>query len=238
MVVWVVVAQLMFAGLVEKAFLRRKAWLGQYLEVTSPWHRRLRAGVLIVAWNQLLSLILAPVLLITLRRLDSVELLFLLLTSGAFAICYRWFTQRLKGHVIAEYLPAVTRQLTLLPTSGLLTVTLMMVAIWQPQPYLINIPWINGLRDYLADLPSHTMLGALERISAVFEYSGFWLMQNALHSLSVSSYVAILGWIAMLLLQGTLAWSYIRLLVGIATVLGYIFTETRQAHGLSQSRED
>lgn len=120
-VVWVIVAQLMFAGLVEKAFLQRKAWLGQYLEAASPWHRMLRAGVLIIVWNQLLSLTLAPVLLNTLRRLDSMELLFLLLTSGAFAICYHWFNQRLKGHVITDHLPAVTRQLTVLPTSGLLT---------------------------------------------------------------------------------------------------------------------
>lgn len=235
---WIVVAQFIFAGLVEKAYLRRRAWLGQYLEVTSPWHQRLRAGMLVIAWNQLLGFILAPLLLVSLRRLTGMDWPILLLASGTFFLCHHWLNGRLKGHVIADYQPAVTRQLSVLPVVGLLTLALALVPLWRDQPYLVNLSWETAIREHLLAMSGQTMLGASERIAASVELSGFWLMQNAINSLAVSSYVAVLGWGLLLLAQGTLAWPYIRLLAGVATVNGFILKYFHYEQTLRKSTED
>lgn len=232
---WIVVAQFIFAGLVEKAYLRRRAWLGQYLEVTSPWHQRLRAGVLVIVWNQLLGCILAPLLLVSLRRLAGADWPILLLASGMFILCHHWLNGRLKGHVIADYLPAVTRQLTVLPVAGLLTLALALTPLWRDQPYLVNLPWEAAIREHLPAMSGQSMLGALERIAASVELSGFWLMQNALNTLAVSSYVAVLGWGVLLLIQGTLAWPYLRLLAGVATVNGFTWKDFHYKQTLRKS---
>ncbi|MCL5426562.1 MAG: hypothetical protein M1154_13240 [Gammaproteobacteria bacterium] len=234
---WLIVAQFIFSGLVERAYLRRRAWLGQYLEVTSSWHRRLRAGLLAIAWSQVLGIVLAPLLLVSLRRLSDTDWLILLLALGAFILCHHWLTGRLKGHVIADYLPAITRQLTVLPVACLLTFMLTLVALWRPQPYLVNIPWERAIREHLPAMSEQSMLGAFERIAASFELSGFWLMQNALDSLAVSSYVAVLGWVALLLMQGTLAWSFIRLLTGVAVFRGRLLTDPRHKKVLLRPKQ-
>ncbi|WP_206478162.1 hypothetical protein [Halomonas sp. KRD171] len=235
---WIVVAQFIFAGLVEKAYLRRQTWLGQYLKVNSPWHQRLRAGVLIIAWNQLVGFILAPLLLVSLRRLTGADWPILLLASGTFVLCHYWLNNQLQGHVIDNYLPAVTRQLTVLPVAGLLTLVLALVPLWRDQPYMINIPWETAIREHLPAISGQSMLAGFERISASYKLSGFWLMQNASNNFGMSSKVTVLGWGVLLLVQGTLAWPYIRLLTGVATVQGFILTDSQHKRALSKSAED
>lgn len=235
---WIVVAQFIFAGLVEKAYLRRQTWLGQYLKVTSPWHQRLRAGMLIIAWNQLLGFILAPLLLVSLRRLASADWPILLLASGTFILCHYWLNSQLKGHVIDNYLPAVTRQLTVLPVAGLLTLILALVPLWRDQPYMINIPWKTAISEHLPAISGQSMLAGFERISASYKLSGFWLMQNASNGLGMSSKFTILGWSVVLLIQGSMAWPYIRLMAGVATVDGLILTDSQYKQTLSKSAKD
>lgn len=228
MPVWVVVGQLIFAGLIEAARLRRRAWLGQYLETVSPWHRLVQGGVIMVIWYQLLAFALALILVVSLRQLAATDWPLLWVASGLFIAFERWLRSRLNGHVIAEYLPAVTRQLSVLPVAGLLTILLALAALWRPQPYLVGVPWEVSLRDNLVVGAGQTLLGALERIASGLEISGFWVIQNALDSLDVSSSIAVLGWGVLLLMQGTLAWSFVRLMAGMAVLQHYFCVYTNQ----------
>lgn len=213
--VWIAVTQLIFAGSLEAAKLQRRAWLGQYLKATSPWHLWLSGGVVMVIWHQLLGAAMALVLLVSLRRLAATDWLLLLLALGLFIVYRSWLQNRLEKHVITDYLAAVTRRLAVPPVAVLLTLGLALSALWRPQPYMVSIPWEVALRDYLVTGSGQTLLGALERLASALELTGFWAMQNALNNLDVSSSVAILGWGLLLLMQGVLSWSFIRLLAGI-----------------------
>ncbi|WP_416137294.1 hypothetical protein ACM26W_12370 [Halomonas sp. HK25] len=78
---WILATQLIAAGSLEAARLRRRAWLGQYLRDGSPWHHRLRDGVVMLARHQLFGALLALVLVVT--------LLLVLLEGG-----HRWLESR------------------------------------------------------------------------------------------------------------------------------------------------
>lgn len=224
---WVVVAQLIFAGSLEAARLQRRAWLGQYLRMASPLHRWLRGGAVMMIWHQLLGFALALALLVSLRQLDSTDWPLLLLALGLFIASGRWLRKRLDKHVISDFLPAVTRKLSVPPVASLLALGLMLMALWRPQPNLINVRWETALRDHVVAGAGQTLLGAMERMASALELTGLWAMQNAMVSLDVNGPVAILGWGILLLMQGAFAWSFVRLMAGVTTLSHRLLGDSR-----------
>jgi len=63
---WVMSGWLIFASSLEAARLRRRAWLDQYLLVSSPWHTRWRGGWLMSLWHLVLAALLALFMLVRL----------------------------------------------------------------------------------------------------------------------------------------------------------------------------
>ena len=211
--VWVIAAQLIAAGSVEAARLRRRAWLGQYLRDDSPWHRRLRGGVLMLIRHQLLGACLALLLVVKLRLLAPVYWAPLLVGAVGVVALRHLLCRRLARHVIAESLPAVARRLAVWPTASLLTLALVVLALWRPQPYLVGLSWEAAL---IRHVPSggDSLLALAERLAEAVVLTQYWAMQNAAEHAALGEGLALLGWMLLLLTQSAFAWAYVRLLVG------------------------
>ncbi|MCG6656625.1 hypothetical protein HOP52_02400 [Halomonas campisalis] len=211
--IWIVTAQLIAAGGFEAARLRRRAWLGQYLRDDSPWHRWLRGGLLMLIRHQLLGACLALLLLVKLRLLAPVYWAPLLVGVVGLVVLRYVLQRRLARHVIAEYLPAVTRRLVVWPAASLLILALVVQALWRPQPYLVGLGWEQAL---VRHVPSggDSLLALCERLAEAVTLTQYWAMQNAAEHASLGEGLALLGWVLLLLTQSAFGWAYVRLLVG------------------------
>lgn len=212
-IAWVIVAQLVFAGSFEAARLRRRAWLGQYLQSSSQWSRWLRGGVLMVLWHQLASAVLAAVLLVSLRLTGLLEMTLLLVGAGVCWGSVRWARKRLVRHIISGYLSAVTRRLLFVPVSATVAFGLIVASLARSQPYLVGMELGLALQEHIASR-GQTLLGMLERSASALELASFWAVQNALNDLGVAGWAAVLGWAGVFAIQGVLAMSFVRLLLG------------------------
>lgn len=219
---WMATAQVVFVGALESARLRRHAWLRQYIKRESPWHRLLGGGVFMAVRVQLVSILLALVLLVGLRRLHAVDMALLVLATGLFGECQRRLSARLGPHIIEAYRPALMRRFSVLCVAVLLSLGLMLSRLWQPQPYLVDTAWQLAVQAHTPANAGQTLLGSLERLASAFELTGFWLMQNTLARFELNHSVAVLAWAILLLMQATLAWSFARWLAGVAALRHYI----------------
>lgn len=212
--VWVLATQLIVAGSLEAARLRRRAWLEQYLRDDSPWHGWLRGGVMMVARHQLLGALLALVLLVKLRLVAPALWPVLLAGVPGLVVAQNLLRRRLARHVIAEHLPAVTRRLVVVPAAGLLALVLVVAVFWLPQPWLVGLGWEEAIARHFPEASGGAVLGFFEQLAIVAEISQHWSMQNAVERFRLATPVALLGWLLLLLIQSTFAWAYVRLLVG------------------------
>ncbi|QOR40612.1 hypothetical protein HNO52_20340 [Billgrantia diversa] len=212
---WAVAGQLIFAGSFEAARLRRSAWLGQYLRESSPWHSRLRGGLLMVLSHQLLGLLLALLLLVQLRLLSSVAWPALLLAALALGWLQASLRRRMARHVVAAYIPSLTRRLLVWPVGGLLALLLMLMALWLPQPYLIGLAWEEALVRHVSTSAGGTLLGFFERLAQALELTQYWAMQNAVTRTGVDELMVLIGWLVLMLSQSAFAWACVKLLVGV-----------------------
>lgn len=225
---WVLATQLIAAGSLEAARLRRRAWLGQYLRDGSPWHHRLRGGVVMVVRHQLLAALLALVLLVKLRGLPLIAWPLLLAGVVGVALVRGWLCRRLSPHVVEARLLAVTRRLLVAPVAGLLALSLVAMTLWLPQPWLVGLGWEAALLRHLPTGEGDSLLALFERLAAAIEITRAWAMQNAEAQLSLGAPLALLGWLVMLLTQGAIAWAFVRLLVGADVLRGEKATERRR----------
>ncbi|MFG6158179.1 hypothetical protein ACGTNG_05185 [Halomonas sp. 1390] len=212
--VWILATQLIVAGSLEAARLRRRAWLGQYLRDDSPWRRWLQGGALMVLRHQLVGALLALVLLVDLRLLALTEWPLLLAALPLLVVSRNGLRRRLSRHVVAEHLPAVTRRLVTLPIAALLALAMVLAALWLPQPWLVGLGWEEAIARHLSAGESGGLLGFFERLAASAELLRQWAMQNTVERFHLATPVAVLGWLVLLLTQGAVAWAYVRLLVG------------------------
>ncbi|MCL7940819.1 hypothetical protein M8009_11015 [Halomonas sp. ATCH28] len=212
--VWVLATQLIVAGSLEAARLKRRAWLEQYLRDDSPWHGWLRGGVMMVVRHEVLGALLALVLLVKLRLLALALWPVLLAGVPGLVVAQQQLCRRLACHVIAEHLSAVTRRLVVIPAATLLTLVLVVAAFWLPQPWLVGLGWEEAIVRHFPDTSGGAVLGFFERLGAIAEITQHWSMQNAVERFQLATPVAILGWLLLLLIQSTFAWAYVRLLVG------------------------
>ncbi|MGQ4877840.1 hypothetical protein ACOJCM_04620 [Billgrantia sp. LNSP4103-1] len=215
---WFVTAQLIFLGSLEAARLRRRAWLGQYLLVTSPWHRWLRGGVLMVIRHQLLALLLALLLLVKLRLLTLAHWPVLLAATLALVLLQEAIRRRLERHVVAPYVAALARRLLVWPAGFVLALLLVIAALWLTQPYLVGLGWEEALLRHTSTAAGDSLLGLLERLAQALELTQYWAMQNALAQGRFGYGLALFGWCLLLFTQSAIAWAFVRLMIGADTL--------------------
>ncbi len=211
---WVLATQLIAAGSLEAARLRRRVWLEQYLRDDSPWYGWLRGGTMMVVRHQFMGALLALVLLVKLRLLSPVLWPLLLLVVPGLVVAQRLLRRNLARHVLAPHLSAVTRRLVVVPAAVMLTLLLVVAALWLPQPWLVGLGWEEAIARHLPDASRGAVLGFFERLATLAEITQHWSMQNAVERFRLATPVAMLGWLLLLLIQSTFAWAYVRLLVG------------------------
>ncbi|WP_339799194.1 hypothetical protein [uncultured Marinobacter sp.] len=216
--VWVVCWQLVFTGVFEASRLRRRAWLGQYLKPESPWSHWLRGGILMFVLAQAGSALLALVLVVRLRQLVWSEglalLMGLVVFLGLLVVLRRW----LAGHVLADYVNPVCRRLLVYPVSLVLTLALVLISYWRPQPWYVGLSWNEAVAQGAANVHGDSLLAALQRSAQALEITQLWGMQNVSESLVAGSLLIALGWSLLLIMQAAFAWSFVRLLTGTHTL--------------------
>lgn len=215
---WIVSAQLIFAGSFEAARLRRRAWLGQYLLTASPWHRWLRGGVLMALGHQLTATVLSLLLLVKLRLVPSVYWLILCTAIVLLVVSQKAIRRRVRRHVVADFVSALSRRLVIWPAGLLLMLLLVLTALWLPQPYLVGLGWEESLIRHISTAAGDSLLGMLERLGQALELTQYWAMQNALEWSGFGQGLALLGWLLLLLTHSAFAWAFIRVLIGADTL--------------------
>ncbi|WP_235014249.1 hypothetical protein [Billgrantia desiderata] len=228
---WVIAAQLIFVGSFEAARLRRRAWLGQYLDSASPWHRWVRGGLLMALWHQGLAILLALLLLVKLRLLPPVYWPVLLLSLVTLVLVQQLLRRQLQRHVIDEYVAALVRRLLVWPAGTLLALLLVLTALWLPQPYLVGLGWEEAVIRHTSTTAGGGLLGAFERFGQALELTQYWAMQNALERHGLGQGLAVFGWFLLLLSQSAFAWAVVRLTVGadaLRDTLGHLRNAERK----------
>lgn len=215
---WLLVSQLIFAGSLEAARLKRRAWLGQYLYRGSSWHRRLRGGVPMIIGHQLLGIALGLVLLVKLRLLSPWLWPVLGIAAIGLLGLRVWLRGRLGKHVLADCLGAVTRRLAVPLVAIPLALAVALIDMTLPQPWMVGLGWQDAMLRHLPTDGADTLLGTIERLARLAELTQQWALQNTLGSVSSGGPMVLLGWSLALLMQAAFAWAFVRLLVGASAL--------------------
>ena len=217
---WGLVAWLIFTGCLESARLRRATWLGQYLLESSPWHRLLRGGVLMVGWNLLLAIGLGLLMLVKLSLLPAALWAVLLLAMPLLAWLTVFMHQRLQAHVKPSALAALGRRLLVPVATVALMLGYLLLALALSQPDMIGLPWDRAMAVNL-DTEQRALMrfGVLERLYQLLDLTLMWALQNTLGDVETGGLLAILGWSLLLLTTATFLWAWVRVLVGSDALL-------------------
>ena len=213
---WVMSGWLIFASSLEAARLRRRAWLDQYLLVSSPWHTRWRGGWLMSLWHLVLAALLALFMLVKLLWLSPWLWVVLAVHLPLLWILGKLLRRRLQGHVKAPLLGPLMRRL-LVPLGGLvLLIGYLLATLYISQPNMQGMSWTDAVVAYLpGSRSSLTLLATAERAHHLLELTVQWAMQNALGDVDNSGLLGLFAWSLLVVSGAAFIWAWLRLLTGI-----------------------
>lgn len=184
---------------------KRQVWLAQYLQHESPVIQRLQVGWLGVISQLLISLLLATLLLVQLLLISS----WLFLALATSLLLLPLLEKILKDQVAAIIQPAYRQRLfcrwLVLANSLLVTLVLMLVFIYQPQPWLVGVSWSQAMAEHLDVSRSAELLGFLERSLQLVDLTQKWALQNFVGNLEQSGLAGLLAWLLLAGVMGSLA---------------------------------
>lgn len=217
---WAMAGWLIFASTLETARLRRRVWLEQYLLPASVWHRWLRGGLLMGIWHMLVSALLALFMLVNLWQLDAALWLLLAAHLPLLWLSNNYLARRLGGHIQARFVAALQRRL-LVPLNALvLLLAYVLISLLLSQPDMRGMNWADAITVHMQASESRMPLLAFsDRARQILELTMQWAMQNTWGDADQSGLLGLLAWSLLLLAGGAFIWAWIRMQVGIATLL-------------------
>jgi hypothetical protein len=212
---WALAVALVFSGSIEAARLRRRAWLGQYLQAGSPWNHLLRGGVLMVSRHLLLALVLANLMLVKLLIMNPWLWLVLLLNLPLLDGLTAGVRARLQRHAKPEVVRPLARRIIVPVNVSLLLLVYLLLSLNLSQPNLVGQSWLGAMSGNLpASSASGTLPGMLMHFQQTLELTAQWALQNTMGGQGSGSFLGLLGWSLFFLTSGTFLWAWVRLLVG------------------------
>lgn len=184
---------------------KRQVWLNQYLVDTSPYHQRLQVGWISLMTQLVVSLLLAGLLLIQSLLISWPSFLILALSLPLLHLINKGLGRWLIGDVHSAYQRLLACHWLVWLNTGLVTLLLMLVYFYQPQPWLIGQSWSQVLSEHLSTERSSSFLGVLERSVQLVNLSQQWLLQNTLGDRAQSGWLGLLAWALIAGVQASLA---------------------------------
>ncbi len=214
------VTVLIALGLQEARLMRRRAWLGQYLQQQGRLYRLLRGGWLMRLVTILTAVGLA-VLLLGQSLLWSAWIWLLLFADiWLLYLLQRWFQGRLTSEVKPGYRLRVSRLFALWANVALLTVALATIQLLEPQFDYRGAPLEVVVHQAAQSAEwACTLFGVVERLLLLNRELTYWLMQNVFDDVRGGGALALLAWALVFVLSSAYSWAYTRVLLGISSLL-------------------
>lgn len=203
------------AGLWPRARSRRGAFVAAYVRAGSPWQRWLAGGLLLRAWQGLLAIPLALVLMVGVIRLSQNSAWALLLVSlPALAALHSLCTQLLRPHVTPVFLPELSWRIALGVAFVLLWLLLGLAALQQSYPDFTDVSLATALWHEAARQQAHSApLQALLQAAAMKDALVWWLGQQALPGVA-DPLLRATGWLVLLASNGIFVLAFLLLVAG------------------------
>lgn len=212
--VWLLCWQLIFVSGLERARLRRRAWLGQYLKPGSVWVRRLRGGVLMVLVQQLTAAILALWLVLSLRLILLADGLLLLAGMIVWLLLVRGLRGCLAPHALPGRVEPLARRLSVGPVAFVLALALVGFAMVRVQPHYGDMALAQALHYGLQGLSGDSLLAVLQRLAVALDVTQHWAIQSLDGAGLPGRMLVMVGWVMVFALNSAFAWSWVRALSG------------------------
>jgi len=184
---------------------KRQVWLSQYLEHSSSLQRKLQIGWLSLIINLLFSLLLALILLLQVLLIPWSLLLALGISLPLLHFIHKGLQRWLLSEVRSDYRHLLACHWQVLVNTGLLTGLLLLIYVYQPQPWLVGSNWSQMLAEHLDTSRSASLLSVLERSLQVLDLSQKWALQNWVGDLGQSGWKGVVVWLLVAGVQGSLA---------------------------------
>ena len=203
------------AGLWPRARSRRAAFLAAYVRDDSPLQRWLAGGLLLRAWQGLLAIPLALVLMVGVIRLSQNSIWALLLVSlPALAALHSLAGRLLRRHVAPVFLPELSWRITLAVAFLLLWLLLGLAALQQAYPDFSELPLATALWHEASRQQAHSVpLQWLLQAAAMKDALVWWLGQQMLPGVG-DTLLRAGGWLVLLASSGVFVLAFLLLVAG------------------------
>ena len=202
---------------IEAAYLRRYAFMSQYLAHAGRLVRLLRPGVLLLAWHSIKGLFLALLLMVGLLTLDSLQRQLLLADLLLLPVLLFGISRLLHGEIRDRLHPPLVRHWTQWGNALLLWIALMWVTSFTAQMNYTGLPWQEVVRFGAAEvIVGCDALAFLARIEAISAALALWAAQNLFSGLERPDQL-LMAWTLFIASFGVsflVAWIYSRVLIG------------------------
>lgn len=216
---WALFTALIATALLQRARIRRRAFLAVYVAAASPLQRWLHGGVLLTVRPLLLGALLALFLMVALARLGDHRAWLALIASGPALVLLRaWWLRRLAGHTGELYLALLSWRMAALGVGAVLTVLLTWQAFQQVYPDFTGVS-LERAAWHMVD-QEHARSGLAEvllQVAAAKDGLRLWLAQQLMPA-PAASLLQLLGWLLVLAEEVLFVWSY--LLMSHGTLIG------------------
>ena len=210
-------------GLLEAAFMRRRAFLNQYLKPEHTYYRLLRGGLLLLIWQMLKALSLSLWLLLALLLLEWQAILLLGVDTLLLALGYQWYQIHFQTFIHGPYILMISRQYLVRLNTVLLTTGLLLLEFFMPHPNYQALAWNEAIQYEVGQIQTQChFLGLLVRLMVALNVLGWWLAQTWLPQLDYPL-LALGGWGLFLFSSLAFVWAYSRLLLSVLITPGSLF---------------
>lgn len=213
---WAAFTLLIAVALLNRARIRRRAFLAVYVADASPLQRWLRGGPLLALRAALLGGVLALLLMVALARSADPRSWVALIASGPALVLLRaWLAGRLSGHAGALYLPILSWRAAATPVGAALTVLLAWLALHQAYPDFAGVSLERAVWHMVDQEQARSgLFEALLQAAAAKDGLRLWLAQQLMPA-PATSLVQLLGWLLVLAAEVLFVWSYLLMCHGI-----------------------
>jgi len=204
------VTVLLLMALWWRARLQRQVLLLAHVQPGSPLQRWMRGGLLMALLRLPLAMVLAPLLLVTLVRLDDNRLWLLLIVAAPVLVLLRTFLRaRLAFHAREPYLTLLLWRIGSATLFLVLLAVVIALSIARDWPdfqaaTLEQAIWHMADREVARSAPFQDLL----QLFAAMDGLRLWLAQQVLPALPLDRLLLLVGWALVFAKNALFVWSY------------------------------
>jgi len=222
MAICLAVALLLLLALWWRARLQRQVLLLAHVQAGSPLQRWMRGGFLMALLRLPLAMVLAPLLLVTLVRMDDSGVwLLLVLAAPALVLLRAFLHARLVNHAREPYLTLLLWRMGSAVLFLVLLAAVIALSITGDWPdfqaaTLEQAIWHMADREVARSVPLQDLL----QLFAGMDGLRLWLAQQVLPTLPLDRLLLLVGWALVFAKNALFVWSYALVLHAVLVLTG------------------